>query len=225
MFHHCHPRHQLTPRQTRFSSIGYRLRPYRSSNGVSRPRFPLDPRRSIRVSTTPASGASLAFTCRSSLRARPAPRRPPKRGSWVRRRQKAPMRCAAGASGLGREAGSCEGGKQGAMRLKALGGAKMRRAAPARARFLRSSRCALLHSGPQNRTRAISHPCHGRWQLADPRGELGPGRELAYPRGRAVNPSFPSILTAPAFPPSKSPQARRWPVANSYAVPKIAFGG
>jgi hypothetical protein len=40
-----------------------------------------------------------------------------------------------------------------------------------------------------------------------------------------VNPSFPRILTAPVFPPSKSPGARRRPVANSYAVPKIAFGG
>ena len=30
-----------------------------------------------------------------------------------------------------------------------------------------------------------------------------------------VNPSFPSTLTAPVFPPSKSPEPRRWPVANS----------
>jgi hypothetical protein len=30
-----------------------------------------------------------------------------------------------------------------------------------------------------------------------------------------VNPSFPSTATAPLFPPSKSPESRRWPVANS----------
>src|SRR5262245_36292481 len=33
--------------------------------------------------------------------------------------------------------------------------------------------------------------------------------------GWMVNPSFPRILTAPAFPPSKSPEPRRSPVANS----------
>jgi hypothetical protein len=34
-------------------------------------------------------------------------------------------------------------------------------------------------------------------------------------RGWMVNPRFPSTLTAPVLPPSKSPEARRWPVANS----------
>jgi hypothetical protein len=63
------------------------------------------------------------------------------------------------------------------------------------------------------------------WQYA-PNPHLGgvalPGyRRMAW----TVNPSFPSTLTAPLFPPSKSPEPRRWPVANSYAVPKIAFGG
>ena len=38
---------------------------------------------------------------------------------------------------------------------------------------------------------------------------------VAGRRGWMVNPSFPSTLTAPVFPPSKSPEARRWPVANS----------
>jgi hypothetical protein len=32
--------------------------------------------------------------------------------------------------------------------------------------------------------------------------------------GRTVNPRFPSTLTAPVFPPSKSPEPRPWPVAN-----------
>jgi len=41
------------------------------------------------------------------------------------------------------------------------------------------------------------------------------GVYLAGRRGWTVNPSFPSTLTAPVFPPSKSPEARRWPVANS----------
>src|SRR5215831_17089069 len=39
-----------------------------------------------------------------------------------------------------------------------------------------------------------------------------------YPAGRrasTVNPSFPSTATAPLLPPSKSPEARRWPVASS----------
>ncbi len=40
-----------------------------------------------------------------------------------------------------------------------------------------------------------------------------------------VNPSFSSTRTAPVFPPSKSPESSRWPVASSYAVPKMAFGG
>jgi hypothetical protein len=38
---------------------------------------------------------------------------------------------------------------------------------------------------------------------------------LAGRRVWTVNPSLPSTLTAPVFPPSKSPEARRWPVANS----------
>ena len=41
------------------------------------------------------------------------------------------------------------------------------------------------------------------------------GLYLAGLRAWMVNPSFPSTLTAPVFPPSKSPEARRWPVANS----------
>ena len=32
-------------------------------------------------------------------------------------------------------------------------------------------------------------------------------------------------MTAPVFPPSKSPELRRSPEANSYAAPNIAFGG
>jgi hypothetical protein len=48
---------------------------------------------------------------------------------------------------------------------------------------------------------------------------------VAGRRGWMVNPRFPSTLTAPDLPPSKSPEARRRPVANSYAVPKIALGG
>src|SRR5262245_55851247 len=40
-----------------------------------------------------------------------------------------------------------------------------------------------------------------------------------------VKPSCPSAFTAPVFPPSNSLGARRWPVANSYAAPKMAFGG
>src|SRR6516164_4847188 len=54
------------------------------------------------------------------------------------------------------------------------------------------------------------------------------GSDVSHPAGRRgwmVNPSFPSTLTAPFLPPSKSPEARRWLVANSYAVPRIAFGG
>jgi hypothetical protein len=47
-------------------------------------------------------------------------------------------------------------------------------------------------------------PCSGAGQLY-----------VAGRRGSIVNPSFPSTLTAPVFPPSKSPEARRWPVANS----------
>ena len=43
--------------------------------------------------------------------------------------------------------------------------------------------------------------------------------------GWMSNPKFPSTLTAPLLPPSKSPEASRLPVANSYAVLKIAFGG
>ena len=39
-------------------------------------------------------------------------------------------------------------------------------------------------------------------------------RKVAY-LGSTVNPSCPSTLTAPDFPPSKSPEASRWPVANS----------
>ena len=44
-----------------------------------------------------------------------------------------------------------------------------------------------------------------------------PRARQLWPAGRVwtVNPSFPSTLTAPVFPPSKSPEARRWPVANS----------
>jgi hypothetical protein len=55
--------------------------------------------------------------------------------------------------------------------------------------------------------------------------KVGRGRRLAclgvgqlyLPAFRAwtVKPSFPSTLTAPDFPPSKSPELRRWPVANS----------
>jgi hypothetical protein len=37
------------------------------------------------------------------------------------------------------------------------------------------------------------------------------GRRLSW----MLNPSLPSTATAPVFPPSKSPEARRWPVANS----------
>src|SRR5262245_1316748 len=48
--------------------------------------------------------------------------------------------------------------------------------------------------------------------------------ELVY-RAWTVNPRPSSTRTAPLLPPSKSPEARRSPVANSYAVPKIAFGG
>lgn len=33
--------------------------------------------------------------------------------------------------------------------------------------------------------------------------------------GSMVKPSVPSTATAPDFPPSKSPDSRRWPVANS----------
>ena len=38
---------------------------------------------------------------------------------------------------------------------------------------------------------------------------------LAGLRARTVNPSPPSTLTAPVFPPSNSPELRRSPVANS----------
>jgi hypothetical protein len=41
------------------------------------------------------------------------------------------------------------------------------------------------------------------------------GLYVAGLRASMVNPSFPSTLTTPVFPPSKSPEARRWPVANS----------
>src|SRR5262245_47202688 len=64
----------------------------------------------------------------------------------------------------------------------------------------------------------------GAW--TDPRRrseteEVYGSRDLAS----TVNPNAPSTLTAPLFPPSKSAEARRRPVANSYAVPRIAFGG
>jgi len=43
--------------------------------------------------------------------------------------------------------------------------------------------------------------------------------EPLYLAGRGfswtVNPSCPSTLTAPVFPPSKSLESSRWPVANS----------
>jgi hypothetical protein len=70
--------------------------------------------------------------------------------------------------------------------------------------------------------------------LPIPRRKPAPANLSAAPAGpeaagrhacSMVNPSFPSTLTAPVFPPSKSPEARRWPVASSYAVPRIAFGG
>jgi hypothetical protein len=57
------------------------------------------------------------------------------------------------------------------------------------------------------------HPGHDR-QLFDPHAREG-RPYVAGRRGWMVNPSFPSTLTAPVFPPSKSPEARRWPVANS----------
>jgi hypothetical protein len=46
-------------------------------------------------------------------------------------------------------------------------------------------------------------------------GCVGPRRTNYSARGWTVNPSCPSTLTEPAFPPSKSPEARRSPVANS----------
>ena len=60
-------------------------------------------------------------------------------------------------------------------------------------------------------------------------GQRMPWLEVIRPSGRhtcsTVNPSSPSTFTAPVFPPSKSPEARRSPVAYSKAVPKIALGG
>src|SRR5262249_60287084 len=55
----------------------------------------------------------------------------------------------------------------------------------------------------------------------DERGDYLVDRRIAW----TVNPSCPRTLTAPLFPPSKSPEARRSPVASSEAVPRIAFGG
>ena len=70
-------------------------------------------------------------------------------------------------------------------------------------------------SGPEGRSRrpGVDRTFRTlRRRIADlPAGRLyGAGR-----RGWTVNPSVPSTLTAPVFPPSKSPEARRWPVANS----------
>ncbi len=46
---------------------------------------------------------------------------------------------------------------------------------------------------------------------------------VGYCLASTVKPSFLRMATAPAFPPSKSSEPRRWPVASSYAVPKIAL--
>jgi hypothetical protein len=59
-------------------------------------------------------------------------------------------------------------------------------------------------SGRSALERVAVRPCSGVGQLY-----------VAGRRGWMVNPSFPSTLTAPVFPPSKSPEARRWAVANS----------
>ena len=54
-------------------------------------------------------------------------------------------------------------------------------------------------------------------------------REPLYPAGRrfswTVNPSCPSTLTAPVFPPSKSVEASRSPVATHKPCPRLLSGG
>jgi hypothetical protein len=69
-------------------------------------------------------------------------------------------------------------------------------------------------------TWASVRECHQSERLALERFAVRPRSRagqlyVAGRRGWTVNPSFPSTLTAPVFPPSKSPEARRWPVANS----------
>jgi hypothetical protein len=77
------------------------------------------------------------------------------------------------------------------------------------------------------RERDSSGPGAGNW-AEKPFSRPGLPTQPCQPADRRdliVNPRFPSTLTAPLLPPSKSPGSRRWPVANSYAVPKVAFGG
>jgi len=63
--------------------------------------------------------------------------------------------------------------------------------------------------------------CHATRHRTDSR----PQGVQIYFFSRTVNPRSVSTATAPTFPPSKSPEARRWPVASSYAAPRIALCG
>jgi catechol 2,3-dioxygenase-like lactoylglutathione lyase family enzyme len=94
--------------------------------------------------------------------------------------------------------------------LDATAAALARRGAP-----LTDADLMILHSGL--RAALVSGPDGHRF-LVEEQADLPGAGEQGYPAGRrgwTVNPSSPRTLTAPVFPPSKSPEARRWPVANS----------
>ena len=73
---------------------------------------------------------------------------------------------------------------------------------------------AAYAAHPERFTRAIPGATRApRSRVDQPASHGGglAGHRLSW----MVNPSFLSTATAPLFPPSKSPEARRWPVANS----------
>ena len=103
---------------------------------------------------------------------------------------------------------------------------------------LRSPTPSSTRSRPRTTCTTGDSPGTRRWQLPPPRPRVGrrPARRPTslWSRSRSyllevgwahyeadprmawtLNPSFPGTLTAPLFPPSKSPEAIRWPVANS----------